>query len=156
MSNSKYYGNIFLKWLRAIPKLVIYFWGSDVNSKIQLSRGNLQAADLPWCPSETRDLSMPSFFSSPSKFGKYAVISTSWFIPQSQKLWWEFSYSISEAIRPRANEIATRHVKGLSAEEQGEERRKRRELGDVLIWTLGITAEALEFSLYKQVQVSEV
>lgn len=44
MSNSKYYVNIFLKWPRAILKLVIHFWGSDVNSQIQLSRGNLQAA----------------------------------------------------------------------------------------------------------------
>lgn len=47
MSNSKYYVNIFFKWPRAILKLVIYFWGSDVNSKIQLSRGDLQAANLP-------------------------------------------------------------------------------------------------------------
>lgn len=46
MSNSKYYVNIFLKRPRAILKLVIHFWGSDVNSEIQLPRATCM---LPIC-----------------------------------------------------------------------------------------------------------
>lgn len=85
MSNSKYYVNIFLKWPRAILKLVIHFWGSDVNSKMQLSRGNLQAANWPRCPSEARGRSMPSFSCYTSKFDKYALISASWLFPNSKR-----------------------------------------------------------------------